>query len=99
VAQVKYDGVSSAEFNKNTYIPLRLLNEGNEGVQFTRLEYKRDYYNANNLKEIFDFYRKFSIFIEPGLTPSGSGLTVITVYRFIELSWMTSSTTPIALNI
>jgi hypothetical protein len=57
VAQVNYDGVSSAEFNKNAYIALRLLNEGNEGVQFTRLEYKRDYYNANNLKEIFDFYR------------------------------------------
>jgi len=57
VVQVNYDGVSSAEFNKNAYIALRLLNEGNEGVQFTRLEYKRDYYNANNLKEIFDFYR------------------------------------------
>jgi len=57
VAQVKYGGVSSAEFNKNAYIALRLLNEGNKGVQFTRLEYKRDYYNANNLKEIFDFYR------------------------------------------
>ena len=57
VVQVNYDGVSAAEFNKNAYIALRLLNEGNEGVQFTRLDYKRDYYNANNLKEIFDFYR------------------------------------------
>ncbi len=57
VAQVNYDGVSSIEFNKNAYIPMRLLNEGNKGVRFTRLEYQRDYYNANNLKEIFDFYR------------------------------------------
>jgi len=57
VVQVNYEGVSSAEFNKNAYIALRLLNEGNEGVQFVRLDYNRDYYNANNLKEIFDFYR------------------------------------------
>jgi hypothetical protein len=57
VAQVHYDGVPAAEFNKNAYIALRLLNEGNHGVQFTRLEYHRDYYNANNLKEILDFYR------------------------------------------
>jgi hypothetical protein len=57
VAQVHYDGVPAAEFNKNAYIALRLLNEGNQGVQFTRLEYHRDYYTAINLKEIFDFYR------------------------------------------
>jgi len=57
VAQVHYDRVPDAEFNKNAYIALRLLNEGNEGVQFTRLEYQRDYYTAINLKEIFDFYR------------------------------------------
>jgi len=57
VAQVHYDGVPAAEFNKNAYIALRLLNEGNEGAQDTRLDYRRDYYNANNLKEIFDFYR------------------------------------------
>jgi len=57
VAQVNYDGVPTAEFNKNAYIALRLLNEGNEGAKDTRLDYRRDYYNANNLKEIFDFYR------------------------------------------
>jgi hypothetical protein len=57
VAQVHYDGVPADEFNKNAYIALRLLNEGNEGVTPPRLEYDRDYYNANNLKEIFDFYR------------------------------------------
>jgi len=57
VTQVHYDGVPADEFNKNAYIALRLLNEGNEGVQFTRLDYKRDYYNAINLKEILDFYR------------------------------------------
>ena len=57
VVQVNYDGVPADEFNKNAYIALRLLNEGNEGVQFTRLDYKRDYYNAINLKEILDFYR------------------------------------------
>jgi hypothetical protein len=57
VAQIHYDGVPAAEFNKNAYIALRLLNEGNQGVRFTRLEYHRDYYNANNLKAILDFYR------------------------------------------
>jgi hypothetical protein len=57
VARIHYDGVPAAEFNKNAYIALRLLNEGNQGVQFTRLEHHRDYYNAINLKEIFDFYR------------------------------------------
>ncbi len=57
VAQVHYDGVPADEFNKNAYIALRLLNEGNQGVQFTRLDYKRDHYNAINLKEILDFYR------------------------------------------
>jgi hypothetical protein len=57
VAQVHYDGVPAVEFNKSAYIALRLLNEGNQGVQATRLDYRRDYYNANNLKEIFDFYR------------------------------------------
>jgi hypothetical protein len=57
VAQVHYDGVPAAEFNKNAYIALRLLNEGNQGVQEPRLKFEQDYYNATNLKEILDFYR------------------------------------------
>ena len=57
VAQVHYDGVPAAEFNKNAYIALRLLNEGNEGVLHPRLKFEQDYYNAINLKAVLDFYR------------------------------------------
>ncbi len=58
LTRVVYKGAKSQkEFQKNFYIALKLLNELNGGVKFARLDYQQDYYDANNLKSIFDFYR------------------------------------------
>lgn len=58
LTRVVYKGVTQqAEFQKNFYLTLKLLNELNGGVKFSRLDYQQDYYDANNLKAIFDFYR------------------------------------------
>ncbi|MCB0414663.1 MAG: hypothetical protein KDD50_10045 [Bdellovibrionales bacterium] len=57
IYQVSYDGATQLEFNKNAYITARLLNEAGDGVQFSRLPYEQDYFDGNNLKAIFDFYR------------------------------------------
>ena len=61
VTIIMYDGANQAELNKNMYIAQRLLNEqsGNAAgnVNFSRLDYQQDYFEANNLRSIFDFYR------------------------------------------
>tara|TARA_B100000749_G_C18450136_1_gene476055 strand:- start:13703 stop:15757 length:2055 start_codon:yes stop_codon:yes gene_type:complete len=58
VIAVNYAGAASqADFNKNAYVALRLLNETGSNVKFSRLDYEKDYFDGNNLKNIMDFYR------------------------------------------
>ena len=62
---LKYEGAKSqAEFNQNTITSLRLLNETGSNVRFSRLDYKKDYYDARSLKSIL-------IFTEHNLTMNG----------------------------
>jgi hypothetical protein len=57
IYQVSYDGVSQKVFNQNLHTTLRILNETNGTVRFSSLDYEKDFFDGNNLKAIFDFYR------------------------------------------
>ncbi len=71
MVMVKYDGAKSqAAFNNNAYLALKLLNETGPNVIFSRLNYEQDYYEANNLKSVLDFYRAWldADWVRPGET-------------------------------
>jgi hypothetical protein len=53
---VNYSGADSRTFNQNALITMKVLNEFNGGPKFPT-DYKKDYYQTENLKANLDFYR------------------------------------------